>query len=411
MKYQLTCVLCGVATSDFGAWFEQGQRCPCGSQRADVEYPGAPPPDPSPPGPVTSFWHYFDWLPLNDRAHVVSFDEGTPPIEDWSFLRDLAAHEFGVDCSVHVVRNDLNGGTHTFKDVAASMAASLFREFGVTRFAVASTGNIATSYATYLAAAGVELVAFVPDGNNKASVGRIRALGQDVRVVPGTYADAKQAAADFARDEGVLISAGNIDPIRVESKRTMVFEFLRQLGRLPDVYVQAVSGGTGPIAVDKGIRELNATPSRDPLKLPRLVLAQLDTCDPMVQGWEDAVATGFPEGWEKVYPIIADPQTAVTTLATGNPGMFPTLAPIVRRSAGAYVRARESDLVPVARRVRAQTGLVLGPASIACVAGFLEALAEGLIHDDDLVVLNTGEGADRAPEFASEVETPPPPTP
>ena len=36
----------------------------------------------------------------------------------------------------------------------------------------------------------------------------------------------------------------------------MVFEWLRQMGQIPDVYIQAVSGGTGPIAIDKGIRDI-----------------------------------------------------------------------------------------------------------------------------------------------------------
>jgi threonine synthase len=402
--YHLTCVACGAVTPDFGAWFAAGQRCGCGSPRAELAY-GTPY---SALAPLLgtepeSFWAYREFLPLGEAADAVTCGEGTPPLEDWDFLSDHAAHEAGVMCEVLAARNDSNGGTGTFKDVAASMAASLFREWGVGHFVVASTGNIATSYATYLARAGVKLTAFVPAGNNQAAVDEIRRLGQAVRVVDGTYADAKQAAADFAAAEGVLISAGNIDPIRVESKRTMVFEFLRQLGRLPDVYVQAVSGGTGPIAVDKGIRELAGAGILAGATLPRLLLAQLDTCDPMVQGWERAVAAGFSEGWEKDYPVSADPRTAVTTLATGNPGMFPVLAPIVRRSGGDYVRAREDGLVETARWLKAETGLVLGPASIACVAGFLVALERGLIRDGDLVVLNTGEGVARAPEFAAQI--------
>ncbi|MDR1807117.1 MAG: pyridoxal-phosphate dependent enzyme [Propionibacteriaceae bacterium] len=404
--YELCCVACGHTTPDFGAWFGAGQRCPaCGANRADLAYSadyaglaallGGHP---------ASFWHYRDFLPLGRSAAPVTRGEGTPPLERWAFLEDRARRDFGLDVTVVAARNDLNGGTGTFKDVAASMAASLLREWGVDRFVVASTGNIATAYATYLALAGVRLTAFVPRGQNQASVDEIRRLGQAVRVVDGTYADAKQAAADFAAAEGVLTSAGNIDPIRVESKRTMVFEFLRQLGRIPDVYVQAVSGGTGPIAVDKGIRELAGVGVLADARLPRMVLAQLDTCDPMVQGWERAVAGGFPDGWEKDYPVIADPQTAVTTLATGNPGMYPILAPIVRRSGGTYVRTPEAGLVTVARELLAATGLLLGPASVTCVAGFERALEQGCVKDGDVIVLNTGEGISRAPEFAARVD-------
>ncbi len=72
-------------------------------------------------------------------------------------------------------------------------------------------------------------------------------------------------------------------------------------GKFPDVYIQAVSGGTGPIAIDKGIREISHVYPE--LKNPRFLLVQTDGCDPMVQAWEKAEADGFPEGFEKNTPL------------------------------------------------------------------------------------------------------------
>jgi threonine synthase len=97
----------------------------------------------------------------------------------------------------------------------------------------------------------------------------------------------------------------------------MVFEWIRQIGKMPDVYIQAISGGTGPIAIDKGLREIKSVYPE--LEMPRLIMVQPDACDPMVQAWENAEKKGFPEGYENEYPIIDNPQTEVPTLATGNP--------------------------------------------------------------------------------------------
>jgi len=188
----------------------------------------------------------------------------------------------------------------------------------------------------------------------------------------------------------------------VEAKKTMVFEFLRQLGKMPDVYIQAVSGGTGPIAIDKGVRELKELYPY--INLPRMVLVQQDTCDPMVQGWEKALEENFPDGWETHFPIIDNPQTSVSILSTGNPAMFPVVAPIVKKSGGSFVRVKEEQLTNLAAKVYKETNLILGPASIVCLLGFYKALQENRIKNGDIVLINTGEGVARAKEFEEAVK-------
>ena len=404
-KYHLKCTQCGEVIPDFATWFSQNQQCKCGCKRADVVYSA----DYHKIIELTksehkpeNFYHYFDFLPVMDEKNIVSFGEGAIPIEEWDFLEKYAREKYGVNCKVMVYRNDLNGGSNTFKDIAASLAASLFKENGVKEFCVASTGNTATAYARYLAEAGIKFTVFMPHDACEDTVKAIRSYGQTVIVCDGTYGDAKKAANDFHEKNHVLISTGNIDPIRVEAKKTMVFEYLRQLGKMPDVYMQAVAGGTGPIALDKGIRDLQATFPET--KMPRMLLVQQDTCDPMVQGWESAVKAGFPEGYEKNYPVIPNPQTKISILTAGNPGMYPIVAPIVRKSGGTFLRMKESELVKYGRIVKDERGIYFGPASIVCFAGFYKALEEGQIHDGELVLLNTGEGADRATWFKKLVD-------
>ncbi len=403
MKSQLKCVKCGYISPGFAAWFEQDQTCPkCGSKHSEAEYQadytqlealykqGA-----------DSFWHYFDFLPLENRDNIISCKEGAIPIESWDFLEDFAREHYGIECRALVYRNDLNGGTQTFKDVAGSMAASLFKEHGVKQYCIASTGNTATAYAKYLSLAGVAFKVFVPAGANEDSVQEILGFGQEVVRSQGDYARAKQEAADYARQNKVLISAGNFDPIRVEAKKTMVFEFMRQLGKMPEVYIQAVAGGTGPIAIDKGVREIEKYYPE--VVLPRMLLVQQDLCDPMVQAWEQAVKEGFPENYHKNYPVIDNPQTKVSILSTGNPGMYPVIAPIVRKTGGSFLRISEASLPALARKVYDQQGVLLGPASIVCLAGFYRALEEKRIHQGDTVLINCGEGMQRAAAFHKEV--------
>lgn len=402
-KYYLKCTECGHITPDFWTWFDQDQKCPkCGSRRSEVWYNRRykrllrllkSSPD--------SFWHYFPFLPLLRRRHIISRKEGAIPVERWGFLEKFAKDNFGLDIEVHVCRNDLNGGTGTFKDIAASLASSIFKEINIRQYCIASTGNSATAYAKYLSMANVNCSVFMPEDVIKTSEATISSYGQQVFKVMGDYAKAKEIAAAYAKLHHIPMSTGNIDPIRVEAKKTMVFEWLRQIGKLPDVYIQAVSGGTGPIAVDKGIRELKGVFPE--LKNPRFVLVQTDGCDPMVRAWEKAEATAFPDGFEKDYPIINNPRTIVPTLATGNPATYPILAKLVKESNGTFIRVREKKLIPVGKLTAYEQKVVPGPASAVCLSGLFVALRKGLIKNGETVMVNIGEGPNRAPYFLEQM--------
>jgi len=402
-KYFLKCTKCGAITPDFAQWFAQDQICPkCSSKHSEVWYNSNYKELPLIfEGHPDSFWQYFDFLPLTHRENIISRGEGAVPVETWPFLEDFAKVKYGINCKVAVYRNDLNGGTGTFKDVAASLAASVLKENGINQYTVVSTGNTATSFSRYLAIAGISCSVFIPENALKSSEAYISAYGQKVFRVKGDYAKTKIIAADFAKKNNILISSGNIDPLRVEAKKTMVFEWLRQMGKLPDVYIQAISGGTGPIAIDKGVREIRE--EFPDAKNPRFIMVQPDKCDPMVQAWEKAEKKGFQMGFENDYPIIDNPATTVPTLATGNPATYPIVAKLVKETGGSFIRINEAKLTDYSKLISFERKIILGPASAVCFAGFFKALKEGFIKNGETVMINAGEGVKRAPEFVNQM--------
>ena len=402
-KFRLVCRACQHTITDFKTWFAHNQACPqCGGKWAEVNYHKAIDElKPMLQGEAENLYHYFDFLPINDRKNVVTAGEGVIPVERWTMLEQFAKKHYGLDLEVSVYRNDLNPATHTFKDVAAAAAASVLKENGVTQYVVASTGNIASAFAYYLAKAGINLSVFIPNDALPANEAEASAYGQKVFRVKGDYAKAKTIAAEYARKHGFLMSGGNTDPIRVEAKKTMVFEWLRQTGKVPQVYVQALSGGTGPIAIDKALRDIK------PLGLvshtPRYIMVQPSGCDPMTQGYAKAKKAGFPNGWEKDYPIIDSPKTDVPTLATGNPATYPIIAKLVHESKGDIITFDESKVKDIARLVAFEQGVKIGPASSVALGGFFEALKLGLLHSGETVLVNLGESMNRAPELAEQM--------
>ncbi|PLX05353.1 MAG: hypothetical protein C0594_07755 [Marinilabiliales bacterium] len=405
-KFHLRCKDCSYIVKDFKEWFSLNQKCPkCSGKWVLAEYQndfsGLIPVINEANGKAKDLFHYFDYLPLNNTDNIVSEGEGIIPVERWEFLEKFAKESCNLDLEVMVYRNDMNPGTGTFKDIAAALVASVLKEAGVKEYVVASTGNIANAFAHYLALAGISLTVFIPQDallSNEAGVG---SYGQRVYRVKGDYHKAKKLASEYSQKYNVLISGGNIDPMRVEAKKTMVYEWLRLLNKLPDVYIQALSGGTGPIAIDKGIDELGNLNLIN--KRPRYILIQPDQCDPMTKAWDNAKAKGFPEGWQQEYPVMDNPVTKVPTLATGNPITFPIIADVVKNSGGEIISFTENEISDVARLVAYETSIKIGPAATIAVGGFFEALHKGHIKNGESVMINVGEGVRRAPELMNEM--------
>ncbi|MCR4829652.1 MAG: pyridoxal-phosphate dependent enzyme [Bacteroidales bacterium] len=405
MKYQLRCKKCGRVVGDFAAWFAADQQCSCGSSYAEVEYDSYEASQLPGKSPANASYqeYYFDLLPIERRENIVSIGEGLIPIERWDNLEAYAKSK-GIDCQVYVYRNDLNAGSGSFKDISASLAATVLKEHGVKEYTLASTGNAGVAFATYLAKAGIKFTEFAPNCIDPDTVSAIRAVGQPVVISEGGYGAAKAEAAAYHREQHVMISGGNTDPLRIESKRTLVFECLRQLGQLPTVYMQAVAGGTSPLALEKGFRDLQRMTGDERLQLPKMLLVQQDECDPMVRAWEKATAAGFPDGWEQQYEALKEIHTRIGILTAANPGNYPLVAPLVRRTGGTFIRVKESELPRYGKEMRQSRGVLLGPASMVCYAGFFDAVDHGNIHSGDIVLLNTGEGCGRAQWFKELVD-------
>ncbi len=387
-------------------WFADGQQCPaCKTKWVDVRYET----DYSllkdlvfnSGGAVSSFFTYFGFLPLLDPANIISIGEGAIPVDRWVFLEEFAKKHYGLDINVLAYRNDLNAGTGTFKDVAAAMAASVLKENGIKEYCVASTGNIANSFALYLAKAGVSLSVFIPDDALKSNEAGVSCYGQRVFRVKGDYALAKKICAEYSKEYNIPMSGGNIDPARVEAKKTQVFEWLRQLGYIPDVYIQSLAGGTGPIAIDKALNDIRHLGLFK--KDPRYILVQASGCNPMAVAWEKAKGTGFREGWTTDFPVFNSPRTKIPTLANGNPQTYPILAPLVKKTGGDFLTFDENLHVEAARLVAYETSVKIGPAAAIAVGGFFESLRNGVLKNGERVMINIGEGVSRSPELLEEM--------
>jgi threonine synthase len=204
-------------------------------------------------------------------------------------------------------------------------------------------------------------------------------------------------AKELAQKNNFLLAATGIDPTRVEAKKTMIYEIYRKLQRAPSSYIQALSGGTGPIGIFKGTQELINHGILK--KQPKLLLIQSNKCAPMADGYQNAKQNNFKGDWNKKYPVYENPDTLITTIATGNPTLYSYVSSIVKKSDGDILSVDENFAKDTSKLIALTQGVMIGPAAAIAIEGYFKSLKNKLIKNGDLIIINIGEGIKRSPDY------------
>ena len=331
------------------------------------------------PGRDRTMWRYWELLPLLNRSNIVTMGEGWTPLLPIEHLGTMLGHQNLF------IKDERQGPTASFKDRQASLAISVVKEANVDKLVVASTGNVAISYSAYCARSGVRLWAFLDSNVPHEKEREVRLYGTNVVKIDSTYDKTKQVAAQFAQHRRLLLDKGVKSIASREAMKTVAFEIAEQLGRIrgvgwaaPDWYVQAVSGGMGPIGVWNGFYELFQMGLIS--KLPKLALIQTVGCAPMVDS--------FHKGLE-VCEDVLEPTSIINVLSTGVPGpAYSHLRNLVLTHGGAFIKVDDQTSFKAMRDMAQFEGLSMEPAAAVACAGVMQMLQDNLIASDETVVVN-----------------------
>lgn len=318
-------------------------------------------------------WRYHELLPLYDTNNIVTLGEGSTPLHK--------ADNLGAMLGLRnlYIKDERQGPTGSFKDRQASVAISVMRELGIGEGVVASTGNVAIAYSAYAARAGIKLWAFLTSMVPGDKMREAALYGGEVIKVTGTYDQAKIVANRFAQSKNLFVDRGIKSVAAVESMKTLAYEIAEQLDwRTPDWFIQAVSGGMGPLGVIKGFSELKALGAVS--KMPALGVIQSAGCAPMVNAFKQNQRIAVP---------VEHPQTVIATLSTGDPGRaYQLLYDIIAQSGGAMEAATDEEAFNATRVLARMEGLSVEPATAVAFAGLFKMVRAGVIKPDQLVVIN-----------------------
>ncbi len=359
-------------------------RCPaCGSPWLDARYDYAAVAQQWPSVVASrdrSLWRYAELLPLAAPVETITMGEG------YTSLTRLYAYETLYNHQPIFVKDERQGPTSSFKDRQAALAVMALHQAGIHECVLASTGNAGAAYAAYCARAGIKLWLFLTSLVPSEKMREAALYGAEVVKVSGTYDETKHVAAEFAQRKGIHLDGGAKAVPGKEAMKTLAFEIAEQLGlklrqdgrwQAPDWYIQAVSGGIGPLGVWKGFSELHQMGLID--HMPKLGIIQAAGCAPMVQA--------FAAGKEQADPVI--PRTLITVLATGDPGYsYPQLRQAVLSNGGVMRAIEDGATFEAMRRLASKTGFSVEPATAVAFAGLEAMLQDKTIQPGEVVVVN-----------------------
>jgi threonine synthase len=334
-------------------------------------------------GPA-NMWRYAPLLPVGqDPSSRVTLDPGLTPLVRADALGDAV----GLRAPLWV-KDDSANPTHSFKDRVVSVALTAARGFGFTRFACASTGNLANSVAAHAARAGVASMVFIPYDLEAGKVLTTAVYGGDVVAIEGSYDDVNRLCSELTETDEFEKTAFvnvNLRPFYAEGSKTLGYEVAEQLGwRLPEQVVIPMASGELLTKVDKAFTELvEIGLVQAPANGWKVFGAQSVGCNP--------IAAAMRAGSNDIVPV--KPTGIAKSLNIGDPASGLYALDAVRRTGGWMDDVTDDEIRGGIDLLARTTGIFAETAGGVTVAVLGKLVASGKLDPDaETVIFNTGEG-------------------
>ena len=318
---------------------------------------------------------YEEWLPVTEKTPRLTLNEGNTPL---IYMENLSK-EWGIDLYVKVEGANPTG---SFKDRGMVMAVAKAKEEGKSILICASTGNTSASAAAYGARAGMRTIVVIPEG--RIALGKMaqaKMYGAEILEIEGNFDEALRMVREAG--EGDIALVNSVNPYRLEGQKTIAFETIDQLGKVPDIFALPVGNAGNISAAWKGFKEYADKKGTD---LPELLGVQADGSAPIV--------------YDRVFE---NPETIATAIRIGNPASWDLAKNALKESNGNILAVTDEEILEVYQLIASAEGVFAEPGSCASIAGVKKQVEAGLLEKGSTVVaVLTGNGL-KDPDTAIEV--------
>ncbi|HET6533238.1 MAG TPA: threonine synthase [Actinoplanes sp.] len=342
-----------------------------------------------------NIWRYAGLLPAGqDPAARVTLNPGLTPLISAPAL----AAAVGITAPLWV-KDDSANPTHSFKDRVVSVALTAARGLGFSRFACASTGNLANSVAAHAARAGAPSIVFIPGDLEPGKIVTTAVYGGELVAIDGSYDDVNRLCGELVETdefEDTAFVNVNVRPFYAEGSKTLGYEVAEQLGwRIPAQVVIPMASGELLTKVDKAFAELVEIGLVEaPAGGWRVFGAQSAGCNP--------IATALHNDTDQIVPV--KPTGIAKSLNIGDPAAGAYAIESVRRTGGWMDYATDDEIRDGIALLARTAGVFAETAGGVTVAVLRKLVAAGRLDPaQETVVFNTGEGLKTLEAVADQV--------
>ena len=322
-----------------------------------------------------SMWRYSPIMGI-EKDHIPEMLKigGTPLIKSRNLKEELGLKEL-------YIKDDGLNPSGSSKDRASGVAVLKAIEAGAKVICCSSTGNAASSCACHAAHMGLPAVIFVPKRAPIGKLTQISLYGANLVIVDGDYKAAFQLSKKAIDKYGWYNRNAAINPFMIEGKKTVSFEIAEQLDFKPtDWVVVSVGDGCTVGGVYKGFDEMFKMGLI--ARTPRILGVQSTGCEPFVV----AAKTNKPLK-------ECEENTIADSIAVGIPRNPLKALRAIEKSKGAWISVPDEKIIEAMGLLGKKEGVFGEPAGVACLAGLIEAINQGIIKKEETVtIIITGNG-------------------
>jgi threonine synthase len=275
-----------------------------------------------------------------------------------------------------LVKNESQNPTWSFKDRLASAAVSAARGLGMRVITGSSSGNAGAATAAYSARAGLPCVMFTTQQFPLAMKVQMAVYGTKLVAVP-TIQDRwrmVEACVDqlgwFPVTVFVYPLVGS-SPYGIDGYKTMAFEMVEQLGRVPDSVVYPVGAGDAFSGGWQGFRQWRDLGFAD--QVPRMVAAEV--FGPLEHALEQDLDHVEEVPWGPTVGISVGLNTSALQ------GLN-----VLRESGGIAGRAGDEEMMAMQQALAASEGIYAEASSVLSLAVVKRLVDEGQLDPDGTIV-------------------------